>query len=97
MINNLGQKEKDISKQKKVKDAVAKGAKPKTIAEPDAPRITEKAPKLENASSEEVVVEHDWAQMWKDLSTDQIIARIQKEFKRHKNEATLERMQHKPF
>ena len=33
--------------------------------------------------------------MWKDLNTDQIIARIQKEFKRHKNEATLERMQHK--
>ena len=31
--------------------------------------------------------------MWKDLNTDQIIARIQKEFKRHKNEATLERMQ----
>ncbi len=30
--------------------------------------------------------------MWKDLNTDQITARIQKEFTRHKNESTLERM-----
>ena len=30
--------------------------------------------------------------LWKDLDEDQIIMKIQKEFKRHKNEATLEKM-----
>ena len=30
--------------------------------------------------------------LWKDLDEDQIIMKIQKEFKRHKNEATSEKM-----
>ncbi len=55
---------------------------PKTIVLPDAPRATEKAPKLENNSSEEFVVEHDWAQMWKGLEKGQIVARIKMKFNR---------------
>ena len=92
VINKLQQKEKDTSKQIKLKEAFAKGSKPKAIALPDAPRATEKAPKLENSTSEENVVENDWVKLWKDLDEDQIIMKIQKEFKRHKNEATLEKM-----
>ncbi len=93
VIHKLELKEKDKSKQTKIKDAFAKGAIPKTISLPDVPRVTEKAPKPENNSSEEVVVERDWAQIWKDLEKDQIIARIQKEFTRHKKESTLERIE----
>ena len=60
---------------------------------PDAPRATESAPKLENSSSkEEAVVEHDWAKLWKDLDKDQIIAKIEKNFTKHKNEAALDKM-----
>jgi len=92
VINKLQQKEKDKSKQTKIKDAFAKSSTPKAIALPDAPRATEKAPKLENSTSEENVVENDWVKLWKDLDEDQIIMKIQKEFKRHKNEATLEKM-----
>ncbi len=69
VINKLEIKEKDKSTQTKIKDAFAKGAVPKTIALPDAPRVIDKAPKLENSSREEVVVEHDWARTWKDLQT----------------------------
>ena len=53
VINKLELKDKDASKQTKLKDAFAKGAKPKTIALQDAPLATEKAPKLENVFSEE--------------------------------------------
>ena len=57
----------DTKKQTSLKDMFAKGAKPKTITAPEAPTVTEQAPKLANKSSEEVVIGHKEMQFWNNL------------------------------
>jgi hypothetical protein len=89
VINKLELKGKDVSKQTKLKEAFAKGAKPKTIALQDAP-TTEKAPKLANESStEEVKGNSTEMPLWSKLNKKEIVDNILKMFEDDKSVKSL--------
>ncbi len=83
---------KDTKKQTILKDMFAEGVEPKTTTTEEAPTVEEKAPENTNKSSEEVVVGPKEVQYWKDLEKELTIATVLQSFKRHKNQAALERM-----